>query len=63
MHTMKTKSKFFMAFIIYKQLSFWTKHFPKIDSIISDNYKKKSEVGISVGYINNNNERIIIQKL
>ncbi len=54
--TMKTSSKFLAALLFISSFSFGQNISKKIDSIISDNYKKNPEVGISVGYINNNNE-------
>lgn len=53
---MKTSSKFFAALLFISSFSFGQNITKKIDSIISDNYKKNPEVGISVGFINNNEE-------
>lgn len=53
---MKTSSKFLAVLLFVSSFSFGQNITQKIDSIISDNYKKNPEVGISVGFINNNEE-------
>ncbi|SDJ15388.1 serine hydrolase domain-containing protein [Chryseobacterium jejuense] len=53
---MKTSSKFLAVLLFASSFSFGQNITQKIDSIISDNYKKNPEVGISVGFINNNEE-------
>lgn len=53
---MKTSSKFLTVLLFISSFSFGQNITQKIDSIISDNYKKNPEVGISVGFINNNKE-------
>lgn len=53
---MKTSSKFLAALLFISSFSFGQNISKKIDSIINDNYKKNPEVGISVGFINNNEE-------
>lgn len=53
---MKTSSKFLAALLFISSFSFGQTITKKIDSIISDNYKKNPEVGISVGFINNKEE-------
>lgn len=53
---MKTSSKILAALLFISSFSFGQNITKKIDSIISDNYKKNPEVGISVGFINNNEE-------
>lgn len=51
---MKTLT-FLATLILISQFSFGQEAFKKIDSIIKDSYQKNSNVGISVGYIENNN--------
>ncbi|WEK70415.1 MAG: serine hydrolase [Candidatus Chryseobacterium colombiense] len=53
---MNTSSKFLAALLFISSFSFGQGTFKKIDSIINDNYKKNPDVGISVGFINNNEE-------
>lgn len=53
---MKTSSKFLAIALFVSSFSFGQNVSQKIDSIINDNYKKNPEVGISVGFINNNEE-------
>jgi len=52
---MKTSITFLAALLI-SSFSFGQNITKKIDSIINDNYKKNPEVGISVGFIQNNAE-------
>ncbi|WP_312553035.1 serine hydrolase domain-containing protein [Empedobacter brevis] len=56
---MKTSFKLLAATLFISSFSFGQNVFKKIDSIINDNYKKNPEVGISVGFINNNEEHFI----
>lgn len=53
---MKTSLKFLAALLLVSNLSFGQDISKKIDSIIKDNYKKNPSVGISVGFVNNNEE-------
>nr|WP_315034714.1 serine hydrolase domain-containing protein [uncultured Chryseobacterium sp.] len=53
---MKTSLKFLAALLFVSSFSFGQDFSKKIDSIINDNYKKNPNVGISVGFINNNEE-------
>lgn len=53
---MKTSSKLLATLLFISSFSFGQDISQKIDSIIHDNYKKNPEVGISVGFINNNKE-------
>ncbi|PYF77076.1 serine hydrolase domain-containing protein [Pedobacter nutrimenti] len=51
---MKTSLKLLAGLLLISNFSFGQTFTKKIDSIIKDNYKKNPEVGISVGFINNN---------
>eukprot|EP01133_Synstelium_polycarpum_P017792 gene17792-21223_t len=51
---MKTSLKLLAGLLLISNFSFGQNFTKKIDSIIKDNYKKNPEVGISVGFINNN---------
>lgn len=53
---MKTSLKFLAALLLVSNLSFGQDISKRIDSIVKDNYKKNPNVGISVGFINNNEE-------
>ncbi len=53
---MKTSLKFLAGLLLVSHFSFGQDFSQKIDSIIKDNYKKNPDVGISVGFINNNEE-------
>ncbi|MBB6498618.1 serine hydrolase domain-containing protein [Pedobacter cryoconitis] len=53
---MKTSLKFLAALLLVSNFSFGQDISKKIDSIIKDNYKKNPDVGISVGFIKNNEE-------
>ncbi|MGG1921824.1 MULTISPECIES: serine hydrolase [Chryseobacterium] len=53
---MKTSFQFLAVLLFLSSFSFGQKFSAKIDSIIQDNYKKNPEVGISVGFISNNEE-------
>lgn len=53
---MKTTVKFLAALLVVSNFSFGQDISRKIDSIIKDNYKKNPNVGISVGFIKNNEE-------
>lgn len=53
---MKTSLKFLAALLLVSNFSFGQDISKKIDSIINDNYKKNPDVGISVGFIKNNEE-------
>lgn len=53
---MKTSLKFLAALLLVSNLSFGQDISRRIDSIIKDNYQKNPEIGISVGFINNNEE-------
>lgn len=48
--------KIFATLFFISQISFGQDFSKKIDSIIQDNYKKNPDVGISVGFIRNNEE-------
>ena len=52
---MKTSLKFLSALLFISNFSFGQEVFKKIDSIIKDSNQKNPNVGISVGYIENNN--------
>jgi len=51
---MKTSLKFLAALLFISHFSFGQGVFKKIDSIIKDNYQKNPNIGISVGFIQNN---------
>lgn len=53
---MKTSLKFLAALLLLSNFCFGQEFSKKIDSIIKDNYNKNPEVGISVGFIKNNEE-------
>ena len=53
---MKTSVKLVTALLLISTLSFGQDITKKIDSIIKDNYQKNPDVGISVGFIQNNKE-------
>lgn len=53
---MKTSLKFLAALLVIGPLSFGQDISRRIDSIIKDNYQENPEIGISVGFINNNEE-------
>jgi CubicO group peptidase (beta-lactamase class C family) len=53
---MKTSLKFLVVLLSISNFSFGQDISKKIDSIIKDNYKKNPDVGISVGFIKNNEE-------
>ncbi|OXB06254.1 serine hydrolase domain-containing protein [Flavobacterium pectinovorum] len=53
---MKTSLNFLTALLLISTFSFGQNFTNKIDSIIKDNYQKNPNVGISVGFINNNEE-------
>ncbi|OXA81302.1 CubicO group peptidase, beta-lactamase class C family [Flavobacterium aquidurense] len=53
---MKTSLKFLAALLITSTFSFAQDFNRKIDSIIKDNYQKNPNVGISVGFIQNDKE-------
>jgi len=53
---MKTSLKFLAALLITSTFSFGQDFTRKIDSIIKDNYQKNPDVGISVGFIQNDKE-------
>lgn len=53
---MKTSFQFLALLLFLSSFSFGQKFSAKVDSIIQDNYKKNPEVGISVGFISNNEE-------
>lgn len=53
---MKTALKLLTALLLVSNFSFGQDISQRIDSIIKDNYKKNPEVGISVGFIQNNEE-------
>ena len=55
---MKTSLKFLSALLLISNFSFVQEVFKKIDSIIKDSNQKNPNVGISVGYIENNNTYI-----
>jgi len=50
---MKTSVKFLTVLLLISHFSFGQDTFKKIDSIIKDNYQKNPGVGISVGFIKN----------
>lgn len=56
---MKTPFQFVTALLLISNMSFGQDVTKKIDSIIKDNYQKNPNVGISVGFIQNNNEHYI----
>lgn len=51
---MKTSLKFLTALLFISHFSFGQSVFNKIDSIVKDSYQKNPNVGISVGFIKNN---------
>lgn len=53
---MNFSSTFLVVLLFISNFSFGQGIFKKIDSIINDNYQKNPEVGISVGFVNNNEE-------
>jgi CubicO group peptidase (beta-lactamase class C family) len=53
---MKTSFKFLTLLFLISNFSFGQDISKRIDSIIKDNYLKNPDVGISVGFINNNEE-------
>ena len=53
---MKTTVKFLAVLLVVSNFSFGQDISRKIDSIIKDSYKKNPNVGISVGFIKNNEE-------
>ncbi|RAJ24607.1 serine hydrolase domain-containing protein [Pedobacter cryoconitis] len=53
---MKTSLKFLAALLLVSNVSFGQDIPQRIDSLIKDNYKKNPDVGISVGFIKNNEE-------
>ncbi len=53
---MKTSLKFLAAVVLISNLSFGQDVTKKIDSIIKDNFQKNPNVGISMGFIQNNEE-------
>lgn len=53
---MKTSLKFLTALLLLSTFSFGQNITKKIDSIIKDNYQKNPNVGISVGFIQNNQD-------
>lgn len=53
---MKTSVKFLAALLLTSTFSFGQDVTKKIDSIIKDNYQKNPDVGISVGFIQNDKE-------
>ncbi|KIO50750.1 serine hydrolase domain-containing protein [Flavobacterium hibernum] len=53
---MKTSLKFSAALLLISTFSFGQDISRRIDSIIKDNYQRNPEIGISVGFINNNEE-------
>ncbi|NQX43105.1 CubicO group peptidase, beta-lactamase class C family [Pedobacter steynii] len=53
---MKTSFKFFAALLLLSNFSFGQDISKKIDSIIADHHQKNPDVGISVGFIKNNEE-------
>ncbi|UUC46883.1 serine hydrolase domain-containing protein [Flavobacterium cerinum] len=56
---MKTPFQFVTALLVISNISFGQDVTKKIDSIIKDNYQKNPTVGISVGFIQNNNEHYV----
>ena len=57
---MKTSLKFLATLLLVSNFSFGQDIFKKIDSIIKDNYQKNPDVGISVGFIQNNEEHYTV---
>lgn len=53
---MKTSFQFLAVLLFLSTFSFGQKISTKIDSVIRDNYKNNPEIGISVGFISNNEE-------
>lgn len=53
---MKTPLNFLLALLVTSTFSFAQNFTKQIDSIIKDHHKKNPNVGISVGFINNNEE-------
>ncbi|MBB2148208.1 serine hydrolase domain-containing protein [Pedobacter gandavensis] len=53
---MKTSLKFFAALLLISNISFAQEIPTRIDSLIKANYKKNPEIGISLGFIKNNEE-------
>ncbi|MDV7697937.1 beta-lactamase family protein [Chryseobacterium soli] len=53
---MKTSLQLLAVLLLISSFSFGQNISQKIDSIIQDNYRKNPDVGISVGFINNNEE-------
>jgi CubicO group peptidase (beta-lactamase class C family) len=53
---MKTSLKFLAALLLISNFSFGQDISQKIDSIIKDSYRKNPDVGVSVGFIKNNEE-------
>ncbi|MET4141820.1 serine hydrolase domain-containing protein [Pedobacter sp. UYP1] len=53
---MRTSLKFLAALLLVSNVSFGQDIPKRIDSLIKDNYKKNPDVGISVGFIKNNEE-------
>lgn len=53
---MKTSVKFLAALLLTSTFSFGQDVTKKIDSIIKDNYQKNPDVGISIGFIQNDKE-------
>ncbi|AMP98086.1 hypothetical protein AY601_1159 [Pedobacter cryoconitis] len=53
---MKTSLKFLAVLLLVSNVSFGQDIPQRIDSLIKDNYKKNPNVGISVGFIKNNEE-------
>jgi len=53
---MKTSFTFLAVALLICNFTFGQDFSKKIDSIIKDNYQKNPDVGISVGFINNNKE-------
>lgn len=53
---MKNALQFLTALLLISNFSFGQDFSKKIDSIIKDNYQKNPDVGISVGFINNDKE-------
>jgi len=56
---MKTSFKFLAALLLVSNFSFGQDISKKIDSIIADHHQKNPNVGISVGFIKNNEEHYI----
>ncbi|AZB01770.1 class A beta-lactamase-related serine hydrolase [Chryseobacterium joostei] len=53
---MKTSFTFLAVLLLISSFSFGQDFSKKIDSIVKDNYQKNPDVGISVGFIDNNKE-------